>query len=75
MPAWAWLLARSAEIIPLSELDDLPEFHWREVLGIWSKDQARRSRARLAKIYHPDAGGSTEMMQRVNAAFDEAMKP
>lgn len=74
VPSWAWLLARYAELLSLGELDDFPLFTWREVLGTWSKDHARRARGRLAKIYHPDVGGDAASMQRVNAAFDEAMK-
>ena len=29
---------------------------------------------RLAKMYHPDCGGSDEMMAQVNAQYDELAK-
>jgi hypothetical protein len=33
-------------------------------------DGLKAARSRLAKKYHPDAGGKTEDMQRINAAYD-----
>jgi hypothetical protein len=43
------------------------------VLGISadaSKDEIARAYRRLAAKYHPDRGGATESMQRINAARD-----
>jgi curved DNA-binding protein CbpA len=38
-----------------------------------SAAEIRRKRKQLAAIYHPDAGGNTEAMRRVNAAADELL--
>jgi len=74
VPPWAWGLARAAIHMSLQDLLAVPPADWRTVLGIWSKDHAKRARARLAKIYHPDIGGDAALMARVNAAYDAAMK-
>jgi DnaJ domain len=50
---------------------------WYEILGVPpGADQATIKRAwrHLAKKYHPDKGGSNEMMSKVNAARDEGLR-
>jgi hypothetical protein len=37
-------------------------------------DELKKEYKRLAFIYHPDIGGSTESMQELNNAYDEAMQ-
>lgn len=39
-----------------------------------SLDEVRAARRRLAKEHHPDHGGDPAAMQRLNAAFDAAIK-
>lgn len=39
-----------------------------------SLDEVRAARRRLAKEHHPDHGGDPAAMQRLNAAFDAAVK-
>jgi hypothetical protein len=39
-----------------------------------SADDVRQARHRLAKELHPDVGGSSEAMQRVNAAAETALR-
>lgn len=54
-----------------------PRSHPYEVLGVAesaSLDELAAARRRLAMSLHPDLGGSDEAMQRVNAAFDEAVR-
>ena len=36
--------------------------------------EARRAMTRLAVLYHPDKGGTTEQMVRINKAYEEARK-
>ena len=38
-----------------------------------TRDDIRNAYRRLAKVLHPDVGGSTEKMQTLNAQYDEAM--
>lgn len=51
---------------------------WREVLGITpdirvTPELIRERRVALARKYHPDSGGSAELMAEVNAAADQAL--
>lgn len=54
-----------------------PGSHWKDILGVSSGasaaeiEAAYRTKARAA---HPDAGGSTEDMAKINAARDRALK-
>jgi len=57
----------------------LPPAHqvkpWWETLGVAREataDEARAAWVELAKIHHPDAGGSNERMTEINAAFERA---
>jgi hypothetical protein len=50
---------------------------WWDVLGVAvnaSPDQAREAFLAKARLTHPDAGGSTEAMVVLNAAWDEARR-
>jgi DnaJ-class molecular chaperone len=53
------------------------KFRWAEVLGVSphaEPAEARRAMTRLAVFYHPDKGGTTEQMVRINKAYEEARK-
>lgn len=47
---------------------------WRDVFGhhIKTRDEARTVFLHQARLHHPDAGGSKEMFQRVNQAWQDA---
>lgn len=50
---------------------------WREILGLGAgatREDAERAYRGRAKKAHPDAGGSQDAMQRLNAAREQAMK-
>lgn len=50
---------------------------WWDVLGVSqnaSPDVVRAAFLELVRIHHPDAGGSTERMAEINAAYEEARK-
>jgi DnaJ-class molecular chaperone len=50
-------------------------FSWYETLGIppaADASTARSAMTKLARLYHPDTGGSQQQMIRVNAAYDAA---
>lgn len=52
---------------------------WREVLGIKpdatvTRETVRQRQRELAKLHHPDAGGSADRMAEINAAVDLAME-
>ncbi len=56
-----------------------PGTHWKEVLGLSDCDYPDKQDIRVAyrkqaSIHHPDKGGSTAIMQRINVAKDEALK-
>jgi transcriptional regulator with XRE-family HTH domain len=80
VPQWAVLLAialteQSAEALICSLAG--AKFSWAEVLGVTPHAQpaeARRAMTRLAVLYHPDKGGSSEQMVRINRAYEEARK-
>ncbi len=74
VPLWAWAIARAAEHTRLSTLTAVPDFDWQETLGTWRIEQIARARGRLAKIYHPDLGGNTAAMQRINTAYAAARR-
>ena len=80
VPQWAGLMAvalieQSADSLICSFA--AAQFSWAEVLGV-SPDaeptEARRAMTRLAVLYHPDKGGTTEQMVRINKAYGEARK-
>ncbi len=80
VPQWAGLMAvalieQSADSLICSLA--AAQFSWAEVLGV-SPDaeptEARRAMTRLAVLYHPDKGGTTEQMVRINKAYEEARK-
>ncbi|RIJ15999.1 J domain-containing protein [Henriciella mobilis] len=53
--------------------------HWRDVLGFEagepvSAESVKSQYRALARKAHPDAGGSTEKMERLNRARDEALR-
>lgn len=77
VPRWAWALANAASLVPLSKLSPAPTFPWFDVLGVTADStvaNATTARSKLAKRYHPDLGGDTAAMQRINAAFDTAKR-
>jgi hypothetical protein len=50
--------------------------HWSEVLGIGrnaSRDEIEAAHRALAKKHHPDAGGSADVMAKINAAKATAL--
>jgi transcriptional regulator with XRE-family HTH domain len=75
VPQWASLLAMVlAELTPetLALLLEEAAFSWHETLGVPPDADAtavRRAMTRLARLYHPDTGGSPDQMIRVNAAW------
>ena len=77
VPQWAWALALALKQVRASTLTMPPNLPWHAVLGVSPKATARDvklARAKLAKKYHPDTGGSTDAMQRINAAYDEGLQ-
>jgi len=80
VPQWAALLAialteQSAEALICSLA--VAKFSWADVLGVSPHAEiaeARRAMTRLAVLYHPDKGGTTEQMVRINKAYEEARK-
>lgn len=51
--------------------------HWSEVLGVARSakaDEIEAAHRRLAKEHHPDRGGSTEMMAKINTARAAGLK-
>jgi len=38
-------------------------------------DEITQARRRLARVYHPDVSGSTEIMQNINVAFEILTDP
>ncbi len=80
VPQWAALLAvalieQSAEALIRSLAAE--KFSWAEVLGVSphaETAEARRAMTRLVVLYHPDKGGTTEQMVRINKAYEEARK-
>lgn len=48
---------------------------WRQILGDCKTiDEAKASHTGLAKVHHPDVGGSAAVMADINAALDAARK-
>lgn len=75
IPRWAWILACVSDNIDVRAMEHPPAFSWHDVLGVdkgCRLSEASAARARLARHYHPDVGGSTDAMQRINAAYDVA---
>ena len=78
VPPWAAALAvllqeTAPEAIQI--LLEEAQFIWHETLGVPPNADAgmiRRAWARLARAYHPDAGGTQEQMARLNAAYAAA---
>ena len=79
-PLWAIALAAvlqqtSPEAIQI--LLEETQFTWHETLGVPPNADAaalRRAMARLALIYHPDKGGRSDLMGRVNDAYERAQR-
>jgi transcriptional regulator with XRE-family HTH domain len=74
IPYWVSLLALAAQKLDLSKLV-LPTFAWHDILGVPPESDLTAVKCAylsLASIYHPDHGGSTVMMQRINDAYGEA---
>ena len=77
VPQYALALANALETVTAGALTRVPSLAWHEVLGIpptATVANARAARARLAKRYHPDLGGSIAVMQRINAAYELAKR-
>jgi DNA-binding transcriptional regulator YdaS (Cro superfamily) len=76
VPKWAAALAVAlAEFTPeaLAIMLEESAFSWHETLGVSphaDASTARKAMTRLALIYHPDTGGSSDQMIRVNAAYE-----
>lgn len=54
-----------------------PKNEWWEILEVSksaSPDQIKTAYYRLSKVHHPDFGGSTEQMAKLNSAYDQAPK-
>lgn len=50
---------------------------WHEVLGVEiaaSQGEIRAAWIELVRIHHPDAGGSTQRMAEINAAYEASKK-
>ena len=77
VPRWALALANALANSNAVSLGQMPVLAWHEVLGVpfnATMPAISLARTRLAKRYHPDMGGSTEAMQRINAAYDMAKR-
>jgi hypothetical protein len=78
VPQWAALLAVVlAEFTPetLAIMLEEATFSWHETLGVppaADANTARSAMTKLARVYHPDTGGSQEQMIHVNAAYEAA---
>ena len=78
VPRWAIVLAAvlqdtSPEAVRI--LREETAFAWHETLGVSPNADAATLRlaiAQLALIYRPDKAGQTDLMGRVNAAYDRA---
>ena len=79
IPKWAALIAVMMEDHTPEALEialEAAAFSWSEVLGIpigSDVPAVRKAMLRLASIYHPDKGGLSEQMTRINAAYEEAL--
>lgn len=81
-PEWAIALAVALIRTPSWELEALRKsimFEWRETLGVThacfaTQTDVKKARALLARKYHPDVGGMTTDMQRINAAYDAGIR-
>jgi len=80
VPRWAAVLAIALkELTPelLAIMLEEVNLSWHEVLGVPQDADAmaiRRAMSQLALRYHPDKGGSPEVMVRVNAAYESAKR-
>ena len=78
MPKWAAVLAATlAEFSPdgLEIMVEAADFSWAETLGLPPNAEpslARSAVMKLALAYHPDKGGTTDQMARINAAYEKA---
>lgn len=78
--AWWWLRPYLAPRKPARGPRferSLDEAEARAILGVGPADDAEAIRAahrRLAAAVHPDVGGSTELMRRINLARDVLLK-
>jgi hypothetical protein len=81
-----WLALKLAEKVPL---DDGTDDAWEQtgpssglvaacaLLGLarpFTEAQAKKAYRTLAKVHHPDAGGRTEAFQRLQGAYELALK-
>ena len=79
IPRWAALIAAMLEDFTAETIEITVEaavFDWSEVLGVpMSSDVStiRQAMLRLAALYHPDKGGQSDQMVRVNAAYEQAL--
>ena len=77
VPQWAWALVNALAASEPAKLLAPPRMPWHIVLNVpadCTAKAAAAARAKLAKRYHPDAGGDTAAMARINAAYDTAKK-
>jgi DNA-binding transcriptional regulator YdaS (Cro superfamily) len=77
VPAWAWALVNALAAVAPAKLLAPPQMSWHIVLDVpedCTAKAAAAARAKLAKRYHPDAGGDSAAMARINAAYDTAKK-
>ncbi len=80
LPKWVALIAVMMEDYTPETLEtavEAADFSWSEVLGIPAGSDVsavRKAMLRLASIYHPDKGGLSEQMVRVNAAYARALR-
>ena len=69
----AWLEAKEQEQFQASLAAYSPEARARKVLGVAAgatKQEIKAAWKRAAVANHPDMGGSTELMQKINAAYE-----
>ena len=69
----AWLEAKEQEQFQAAREAYSPEARARKVLGVAAgatKQEIKAAWKRAAVANHPDLGGSTEVMQQINAAYE-----
>ncbi len=79
IPKWAALIAVMMDDYTPETLEiavEAADFSWGDLLGILADSDVtaiRQAMLQLASLYHPDQGGRSNQMARVNAAYEQAL--